>query len=167
MRASQQARTIGLVVAVTLARVPKRLLACKPTLFGWLGVSHVGAVDAEHAAAVYGAFETAKGAIDRLVVADFDSYGHRFLNRKTIGGAFQCKVIRLLCQEVGSAHSGQEDTWLRRTAAATERTRSDCSASATSIRRSREPSSPIASSVARARRRSSTESETSNCAMTS
>jgi hypothetical protein len=65
-----------LIVAVATLGVALCLLSREPTFLGWLGVCHVGAKNAKHSATVDGALEATQSAIDRLVVADLDTYWH-------------------------------------------------------------------------------------------
>ena len=64
------------LVARTTARVTGCLLARETALFGRLREGHVAAENAQHTAAVDGAFEAAQCAVDGLVIPYFDTYGH-------------------------------------------------------------------------------------------
>ena len=67
-----------LVVAVALARIPGGLFLVQARLFGRLDIGHVATENPQYAAAVHSALEATKGTVNRLVVANFDSYGHSF-----------------------------------------------------------------------------------------
>jgi len=56
--------------------IPPGLFPGDAALFGRLRKSHVRTVNTEHATPVDRTFEPAKRAVNRLVVSNFNSYGH-------------------------------------------------------------------------------------------
>lgn len=66
---------MGLLVTTT-SRVSPCFLLRDATLLRWLGERHICTKYAKNATSIDSAFESTQCAIDRLVISNFNSYGH-------------------------------------------------------------------------------------------
>lgn len=67
---------LGYLVARATTGVTSSLLTGQATFFRRFRKCHVATENAKNTAAVYGAFETAQCAVNRLVIPNFNTYGH-------------------------------------------------------------------------------------------